>query len=341
MSQILERPRGNKLGWELMNRRVIPYSKELAVGPYFSSLVISRIRKQQPNNMIITGEPGISKTYTAEQLSRFIQPSIGGQFSVEEQTAYVYSEFMKLMIELPEGYIIILDEPEYVAGHRDWYKDVNKALVSTTRSGRFKVHPLLIPTINKSLLDKVIRKYLLQYMINLDDRGEGVVYKILPSSFDESVFHKPLTLIRVEMLDISTCPKKKQVKIYDKTLNRYITKEVPESWCLNCKDFDTCPLDRAKYERKRKEIQMQRYQEDFDKTKGQEGLSLSPQQLEEKIVKVLDKVSVRRTGRYDHHSLMVVLEDTYGIVLSENKAVALAKRLTIKFPRNQKKEGES
>jgi len=97
------------------------------------------------------------------------------------------------MIKLREGQVIVLDEPEYVAGHREWYRDQNRALVSTMRSGRFKVHPVFLPIINKSLLDKVIREHLLQYMVVLEDRGEGTVYQccrlaILPTKRIQNSF---------------------------------------------------------------------------------------------------------------------------------------------------------
>ena len=155
------------------------------------------------------------------------------------------------MLKLKEGQIIVLDEPEYVAGHRDWYKNINKALVATLRSGRFKVHPLFIPIINKSLLDKVIRNHLLQFLVIMSDRGEGTVYRISPSQFSDETYTRRFCKIKIEMLDVGKCDK---------------------PWCFSCVRFamNKCDLLRAQYERKRQTIQDKRYKEDLDKSEKEE-----------------------------------------------------------------------
>lgn len=251
---IIKPARDGKLGWRKVRGRIVPFSKELGVGQYFSNLIMSRIRKQKPCNVIFTGEAGISKSYDAIGFARFLQPS----FSIE-QVAMTYSEFMQCMIKLKEGQIIMLDEPEYVAGHRDWYREQNKALVATMRSGRFKVHPVFIPIINKSLLDKVVRQHLLQFMVVIEDRGEGTVYKLSPSHFTDETYTKFFCRIKFEMLDIDKCKKQ---------------------WCFSCKRFkdDSCQLLRAQYEHKRQRIQDQRYKQDLDKSQAEEARKLSFEQ---------------------------------------------------------------
>ena len=316
-SSVVVSPRGGQLGWEIINKRYVPVSADIGVGPYFSNEIRRRIHQQKPSNVIFCGEPGVSKTYTATALARYVQPNF-----TDDQITYTYTHFMELMIKLPEGYVILFDEPEYAMGHRDWYKDINKALVATTRSGRFKIHPLFIPTINKSLLDKVIRKYLLQYMVWLDDRGEGQIYRISPNKFDESVMHIPLWKIRVEMLDVAKCPKR---------------------WCLNCPRFNdkSCQLLRAKYEHQRKEIQEQRYKEDLEKTKQRESAILySVQQLEDMAVKIKEKWVWNQKGNIDYHSILLCFEEVYGVMLLESKAQSLSKRLSMKY-RETKKQSVS
>lgn len=209
---IVEKAEYGHLGWEVVSGRIVPYSEDLGVSPYFSNRIREKVNHQKACNVIFCGQPGVSKTYSAIEFGRYIQPD----FRVE-QVAYTYGEYMTLQINEPEGHIIVLDEPEYVAGHRDWFLDINKALVATTRSGRFKVHPLFIPCINKSLLDKVIRKYLVQFMVWLEDRGEAIVYEISPSRFDESVWNIPICNLRIEMMDVEKCDK---------------------LWCLSCPSFE-------------------------------------------------------------------------------------------------------
>lgn len=247
---IIKKAEYGELGWRKVRGRAVPYSKDIGIGQYFSNLIMSRIRKQKPCNVIFTGEAGISKSYTAIAMAKYLQPS----FTIEN-VAMTYTEFMQLMLKLKEGQIIVLDEPEYVAGHRDWYKEQNKALVSTMRSGRFKVHPVFIPIINKSLLDKVVRSHLLQFMVVLKDRGEGAVYKLEPSPFQDFTYTKSMCTIYIEMLDINKCQKK---------------------WCYSCKSFkdNSCQLLRAQYEHKREKIQNERYTQDLDKAQKEEASKL-------------------------------------------------------------------
>jgi len=265
---IIKPAKDGKLGWRKVRGRIVPFSKDLGVGQYFSNLIMSRVRKQKPCNVIFTGEAGISKTYCTIGYARYLQPS----FNIRN-VAMTYAEFMQCMIKLREGQVIVLDEPEYIAGHRDWYKEQNKALVSTMRSGRFKVHPVFIPIINKSLLDKVVRQHLLQYMVVLEDRGEGTVYKISPSHFSEEVYTKFLCRIRFEMLDVNMCEK---------------------TWCYSCKEFkdNSCQLLRAQYEHKRQRIQDERYKQDLDKSMAEEARKISFEQWLKKAHEHYDELWV-------------------------------------------------
>jgi len=302
---MVEKPEHGRLGWEYIRHRYVPFSTDIGVGPYFTNLLMKRIHQQKPCNLVISGEAGSSKTYSCISLARDVQPN----FSVN-QVAFTFSEYMKLQIDLPEGYVIVLDEPEYTAAGRDWYRDINRALIATTRSARFRVHPLFIPCLNKSMLDKIIRKYLLQWLCWMTDRGKGIVYQIQPSRFDESVVHKPLCNLRIEMLDGAKCDK---------------------PWCYSCDKIDTCNLIRAQYERKRREIQLSRYKEDLEFGQKKEALELSVAQLEDMALKFKDEISRLRSGFISLQSLQLLFESKYGLKLNDSKARNLARRLDIKL----------
>ena len=163
----------------------------------------------------------------------------------------------------------MFDEPGYVIGHRTWYEKQQQAIVATMRSGRFKVHPIFIPIINRSLLDKVPREYLIQFMVHFTGRGEAEVYKAIPSRFDDSVWHDPTCKLKIEMLDASKCQK---------------------TWCYSCKSFkdDSCQLLRAQYEHKKKTIQDQRYVQDLERSKKEEDKQETFEQLLARAYENLD-----------------------------------------------------
>jgi len=308
LTDILISPKGGKMGWRKSKGRAEPFSSVLGVGAYFSRTIKARINKQKPSNVIFCGEPGISKTYTAIGLAQYIQPN----FSIK-QVAMTYSEVMSLMINLPQGRIIVIDEPEYVAGHREWYKDVNRVLVATLRSGRFKVHPLFIPTINKALLDKTIRRYLIQYMVWMRERGEGIVYRFQPNRFKDDVWFKDICEIYVEMLDSGVCQRQ---------------------WCYDCIRYkmNQCDLLRARYERKRQEIQDKRYKDDLVKVQRREAKQLTIKDKEELAYEFMEIIEYNQKGFPDPTHLVMLFEEKKGLVISRSVATELIKRNLIRHP---------
>lgn len=303
---VVEKAENYHLGYMMISGHAVPYSREHGVGLYFSNIIRGRVNHQKPCNTIVTGEAGISKTYTCLSLARYIQPS----FTIKQVT-FEYSEFLDRFTNEAEGHVLVPDEPEYLVSARDWYKDINKILIQTLRSGRWKVHPLFIPCLNKSMLDLVIRKYLLQFHVHMDNRGEGTVYKLVPSAFDDSVFHKTICNIRLEMLDRSECGRQ---------------------WCLSCDKIETCDLLRAQYERKRRDVQSKRYREDEMRAKAKEAKELTLSEIEDILVEEKEKWVWTHQGRVNSTSLLLILEKK-GIPLSVHKASQVANKLTLKFPR--------
>ena len=143
-------------------------------------------------NVVFTGEPGIGKSYMATSVAR-VQEGLtrkGKDRFTVDQVVFTYTDFMELVLRLESGKIIVFDEPSYAIGKREWYKELNMALTKTIESFRFKVHPLFIPVVNKSLLDKTIRDYLIQYQVNEVARGRAIVYKLAPSQFKDKIYHE-------------------------------------------------------------------------------------------------------------------------------------------------------
>ena len=304
VGNILEEAREGELGWKRVRGHIVPYSPDIGIGQYFSDLLMARIHKQKPTNITVNGPPGISKTYTSISIAQYIDPKFD-----EDQIVFSYEEYLTQTINLPEERPLVMDEPEFPMGHRTWANEQQKALIATTRSSRFRVHPLILPSISKALLDIVVRKYLLQYMIWLEDRGFGTVFKIIPSKFDESVYHQPMFNLYIEMLNARKCN---------------------TAWCLGCEKFDTCDLLRARYERKRKRIMMGRYKQDLEKTKKGESQQFTYKHLEEILLEHKDKWVRNKRGNIDPTSLILILEDM-DMVLGVGRSKEIASRLSLKY----------
>lgn len=270
-------------------------------GPYFLNTIMERIHQKKAVNTVVTGEAGEGKSYMACDICRVVMGY--GKFSLE-QVVFTYNSFMDLIVKLPAGYPIVFDEPSYAIGKRDWYKTLNKILVLTIESKRFKRHPVFFPIINKSLLDKTIRSHLLQFQVNVIDRGKASVYRIRASQFVEKVYHKWFCDLEYSLFDNDKC-------------NR--------DSCLDCSQLMSCNLFRACYERKKASIQDARYLQAREVSEREEIKRYSMQQLENLAYAIREKYILK--GKLDVAELRIVMEDDYGVRLSQSKAYELRKRL--------------
>jgi len=267
-----------------------PTSKTANIYPWFSFEIIQRINKKQATIVLFVGPAGVGKTHTALTIARSIDP----KFDIDKQLVFTGKEFMDAVLNLKQGKIIVFDEPSYVVGKRDWYVQLNKAIVQVVESFRFKVHPLFIPIINRSLIDKTIRDHLVQYQVEVLQRGHAKVMQINPSLRVEKIYWNTRGELYVGLLDPTLC------KLKRKKVN---PKWTTSDWCPACPLFKdkSCDTMRARYERRRATIQEERYKEtsDFideqlDRKDGVTGF----QKTVDKALKMRDQLKNEK-GKYD------------------------------------------
>lgn len=301
-------------GWETL------VNKDARVFPYWSATLRGRISQKRATNVVVTGEPGVGKSYMALDIARIsegLTRSGKDRFKLD-QVVFRYQEFMRLTISLDMGKIMVFDEPSYAMGKRDWFKEVNKALVLTVESKRFKIHPLLIPVINKALLDKTIRSFLIQFQIEMRDRGRAVVYRIQPAQHSDKIYRSTFCHIEYRMLDWDFCQRDS---------------------CLGCGELTPadpkqpdkcCQLFRARYERKKAALQEQRYAQAAESAGHAESKELTNDQI---ILEILPfKQEFAPEGKIDTDLLRIVAKDKCRIMVGHSRAYSLKKLLQYRFP---------
>jgi len=289
-------------------------SKNRAISPYFLNKLVMRINKKMATNVVFTGEPGVGKSYTATNIARMVEGryidskgKLKDRFTID-QVVFTFSDFMNVLLNLKMGKIIVFDEPSYAIGKREWYKKLNQALSKTIESFRFKVHPLFLPVVNLSLLDKTIRDHLVQYMVHVKDRGKATVYRLKPSQFKDKIYYENVCELYHGMLDLRECMETGGFK-------------KPKNSCLGCSHIETCQVFRAQYERKKRSIQDTRYEQAKEQAERTESKILSISELEKIAVELSpewfidDKINVQR--------LRIALADAHSIQISLNKAYQL------------------
>jgi len=266
----------------------------------------------------VCGEAGEGKSYVGIEIGRSIDQTFGKLTSKYAkidplfglpQVVFSYKGYLEVLLKLGRGHPIVFDEPSYAMGKREWYKQVNQALVKTVESARFMVKPLIIPIINTSLLDKTIRSYLIQYMVVLHDRGKGVVYRIQASQFQDKVYKRFLCRIRYGLMDHRECNKDS---------------------CLGCKKMEGCYLLRARYEKKKSSIQMKRYEQDLVDSYAVEGSRLTLEQLASLVIPL--KEHFVEDNKINVVQMKLILRTEHGVRIGKNKSYDLKALLQLQHP---------
>lgn len=308
----------NYKGWQTL------FSSDLDVRPIFQDNVTWRTTHKLATNVCVTGEPGIGKSYEAVDICRVFEGlyanskgEIVDRFKLK-QVVFTHSGYMELILQLPLGKPIVFDEPSYAMGKRDWFKDIQKVLVHTLESQRFLVHPLFIPIINMSLLDKTIRAYLIQFQIHVVGRGHGLVYRLKPSQATDKVYRIFMCELYYHLFDSHLC-------------NR--------DSCLGCKKLGDaedprpgdCQIFRARYERKKKSTQFVRYEQAKDQALQKESQDLTEKQIEEILMPKIEQLLNERSGKLDVSRMRVFLRGE-GILISTWKAYQIKGNIEAAHP---------
>jgi ABC-type dipeptide/oligopeptide/nickel transport system ATPase component len=298
--------------------------------PLFSLELNRRVKNKEACVVVVCGEAGSGKTYLAIQLAR----NIDKRFSAE-QVVFTYADYVKELGNLRHaGIPIVFDEPSYAMGKREWYKQLNQALVKTIESQRFLVRPLIIPIININLLDKTLRNFLVIFQVHVTRRGAATVYHMKASQGEDKVYRYTLCRLKYPILDFNECPVEKEARIlYNATQGKEDKRN--ESTCLDCKNEETCNLLRATYERKKRAIQLMRYAQDEESAKQRESKELTTDQLVEMAKPYTEMFFAGE--KVDARKLRYVYHDKLGIKLAHNKAYEIKTILEMKKEEESRK----
>jgi len=294
---------------------VFLYNKEFGYFPRFRFIISQRMNLKKAVNVAIVGEAGIGKSYMAWTLARLVDP----KFTVD-QIVFTYSEYMRLIKDLPLGRAIVFDEPSYAMSKRDWYKQLNKVLVKTIESQRFKIHPLFIPVINLNLLDKTVRDYLIQFLVH--------VYKRTPHNPPKQRGYCYAHVYRL----YASQREPKVYYYYQCTLKYPLLGKCPKDSCIGCRQLKTCSEFRAQYERKKLAIQDMRYAEGAKEAAILEAKELSDFQIEQILVNEFKDQIINRKGKVDPTYIRAVLLREKNIKIGWSRAYSIKKLLEKDYP---------
>lgn len=235
-------------------------------GAGFDSKIIDEFLRKRNNKesivIAVTGPPGTGKTYFGMMLAMILDP----KFNIVDtpppdpkddkgQLAFKRQHILFLTgpnSPLKRGQVIELDETHFGVGSRTWGNKDQQALTNYIAAIRSKGIILILVVLHTTMLDKMVRDYVINYEIHVTDRGIGTVYRRWFPQFGDKVFKKRLGKLVLPMPDADIC--------------NYPT-------CLGCKHMspkkheERCITLRAIYERRKEDFLNEQATIDQEKNK--------------------------------------------------------------------------
>lgn len=221
------------------HKHILPFNSRTHVGPQWYNEIMEMINKIHALRIAIVGPAGKGKTYMGMHIANIIESR---RFTVE-QVVLSGADYLHLADTLGSKKCIVLDEPTYFASARGWQDRYQKLVIRTLESSRFQNNPIIIPIVNRNLLDKTIREYYLTHVIVMQARGIGRVYKTSKDQWSDQLYRSRETLIAAYYpgMEIAKCGRET---------------------CLRCPKLSTCmKYIWPQYERKR-EVEVAKYREE-------------------------------------------------------------------------------
>ena len=154
------------------------------IHPWFSDLMKRRMTQGYNNILLFCGGAGIGKSYGGLKLCETLDETFG-----INRVVFWPDEFIRESDKMRTRQWIMIDEPAIsgILGKRTWYQEMQQALVDQLETFRFRILGTVLCCINRNLLDRTVREYLLHFMVWMQGRGFGTVYEIQPSQFNPIV----------------------------------------------------------------------------------------------------------------------------------------------------------
>lgn len=213
------------------HKHILPFNPRTHVGVQWYNELMGMINNIEALRIAIVGAAGRGKTYMGMHLANILESR---KFKVH-QIVLSGADYLYLADTLAPKKCILLDEPAYFASARSWQDKYQRLVVRTLESSRFQNNPVIIPIVNRNLLDKVIREYYLTHVIEMRARGIGRVYKTSKDNWSDKLWRSrgPLIAAYYPGMEIARCGR---------------------TTCLRCPALPTCNLYIwPQYERRREE----------------------------------------------------------------------------------------
>ncbi|MBA7494335.1 hypothetical protein ES702_04910 [subsurface metagenome] len=277
--------------------------------PFFFNEIEARRTQNKSNIIIITGSPGDGKTYTGIRLCEIFDP----KFDPNIQIVFSRPELLHIIGEkspLKRGQVVLIDEAHYGLGSRRWMENVQKDLMDALASVRSRGFIIIIVCLHIEMLDIIIRKYVLTYMLHMEERGVSVVYRLYTPRFAKELYKERKGKMTLQLPNAELCA-------------------YPD--CLECEFKDTCMTTRAIYERRKKAFvdEASRQAEERAHEQEKKRRTVSDKDIIKTLFEYENEVSFTNKGNVEAVSIQLIIEREYDQTIGRSKLRLLGKRFML------------
>lgn len=298
----------------------------------FFDLIQARVRSNRSNMIVITGNPGEGKSYFGTRLGEIFN---GAGFNPVVQIVFERDHLLRLIgseSPLKRGDVIVIDEAQYIAGARRWFEEIQKDVMEQIESVRSKGYIIIIIALHMDLLDRIIRRFVLSFMIHIEDRGRGVVYRLTNPRFESKTRYRRLGPLYLLLPNHAKCDN-------PDCLTGHKSLRWREDFCPYLYGDPACTTTRAIYERRKSKILGDRAKvaEMKAEDKKLRQRVYTDAEMIEALYENRDRLTWLR-GRVNVGSMGLILEDVLKVAPGQGKIYRLRMRLEHAHPEMDRRE---
>jgi hypothetical protein len=299
-----------KLGIKFLSwgEHAFAFGRGLGVS-FFSEIAMKR-RMRKSIIIVVTGDPGIGKTWMALRIAEILDK----KFDVREQVTFDRPLLLKHLgpeSTLSHGRVVLCDESHFAVGSRSWSEVGQRELMAVLSASRFLGLLFIIVCLDKSMLDKILREFLIGFWVKMVDRGFGIAYRTTSRGGKEWLHRFGELHLKIPSYELCSNPD-----------------------CLKCRYLAKCGVPRSIYEKRKKTFFDDRVEAYLEKDKARRAkeVTLPPdEELMEMIYEYRDELTYTNRKTIDKFSIMDI-GVKIGHRIERNKAGELAKRIVRAFP---------
>ena len=248
-NQYVDPPEGYTGNYKFMNYRGTRVKVGIGQTPFLLNIITRKLHNEESIVIVITGPPGIGKTYFALRIAEMVDK----KFNPDIQVVYEQKQLLKIISDdspIHKGQAVIIDEAQFSVGGRNWHEQLQKDLMEQLQAVRSKGLVLILVVLGIDILDLTLRKYILGLRIHMEKRGTGTVYKSTTDRFTGAHWEQPIGKAHLKVPGWKTCKQDKSCLSCRESGIRKTQWRNREKW--DEEGFTPCMSLRAVYERRKK-----------------------------------------------------------------------------------------